>query len=210
MKPLTTITDPRLVKALAHPLRLRILSVLERRSASPKEIADELDFPLTHVSYHVRQLAGLGLIKLVRTRQVRGAIEHHYRLEAQPRISNEAWREAPEVAKQTLVGAVLGQTSTQVNAAAAQGGFSRDGAHLSRLQLELDEQGWHETARLMDDLLSDLERIQEGARSRTEAHTSDATDAGVVLMLFEAEEGPDAEGSARRRPWSGTLRSSKN
>lgn len=209
MKPLTTITDPRLVKALAHPLRLRILSVLERRTASPKEIADELDYPLTHVSYHVRQLAEFGLIKLVRTTQVRGAIEHHYRLEAHPKISDEAWRQAPEIAKQTLVSAVLGQVSSQVNAAAAQGGFSRDGAYLVRLPLELDEQGWRETTRAMEKLVNELERIQEKARSRTEAHTSDAGNAEVVLMFFEVAAEPNAKIPARRRARSGTLRSNR-
>lgn len=198
MKPLTTITDPRLVKALAHPLRLRILSVLEERTASPKEIAQEVDAPLTHVSYHVRQLAELGVIKLVRTTQVRGAIEHHYKLEAHPRISDEAWRQAPEIAKQALVGAVLGQVSAQVNAAAVEGGFSRDGAHLSRMPLELDDQGWREASRALERVVSELEGIQESARSRAKKHTSAATSVMVVLMHFEAATKPDTKPPPRR------------
>jgi DNA-binding transcriptional ArsR family regulator len=36
MKPYSDINDPRLIKALAHPLRVRILSILETRDmASP-------------------------------------------------------------------------------------------------------------------------------------------------------------------------------
>src|SRR2546423_12946983 len=65
------ITDPRIAKAYAHPLRIHILGMLGDGVASPSEIAGELGAPLTHVSYHVRQLAGLGLIKLVKT--TRGA-----------------------------------------------------------------------------------------------------------------------------------------
>jgi DNA-binding transcriptional ArsR family regulator len=60
------ITDPRLAKALAHPLRLEILRHLGDRTASPSEIAAEIGAPLTNVSYHVRKLRALGLIKLVR------------------------------------------------------------------------------------------------------------------------------------------------
>jgi DNA-binding transcriptional ArsR family regulator len=71
--------DPRLEKALAHPLRVRILADLERRTSSPRELSDELGEPLGNVSYHVRQLAGLGLVKLVKTTPRRGAVEHHYR-----------------------------------------------------------------------------------------------------------------------------------
>jgi DNA-binding transcriptional ArsR family regulator len=194
VKPLTSITDPRLVRALAHPLRLQILSIVESRTASPKELAQEIGAPLTHVSYHVRQLAELGVIKLVRTTPRRGAVEHHYRMEARPSITNEAWREAPEIAKQALVGAVLGQVSAQVNAAAAEAGFSRDGGHLSRLPLELDEEGWREVSQLIDGLASDLERVEKEAKERVEATSGDTSSAMVVLMLFEAAEQRRAEG----------------
>jgi DNA-binding transcriptional ArsR family regulator len=204
VKPLTSITDPRLVRALAHPLRLQILSIVEQRTASPKELAQEIGAPLTHVSYHVRQLAELGVIKLVRTTPRRGAVEHHYRMEARPSITNEAWREAPEIAKQALVGAVLGQVSAQVNAAAAEAGFSRDGGHLSRLPLELDDQGWQEVSQLIDALAEDLERVEKEAKKRMEKADDAGTSAMVVLMLFEAAEQRRAEsakgGARKRRP----------
>ena len=41
MMQITEIDDPRLVKGLAHPLRIQILRVLENRVASPSEIAEE-------------------------------------------------------------------------------------------------------------------------------------------------------------------------
>jgi len=72
-------TEERLAKARAHPLRARILADLERQTSSPRELSDELGEPLGNVSYHVRQLAGLGLVRLVRTTPRRGALEHHYR-----------------------------------------------------------------------------------------------------------------------------------
>jgi DNA-binding transcriptional ArsR family regulator len=71
--------DAKLAKALAHPLRAQILEQLERHTASPSELADELAAPLGNVSYHVRILADAGLIELVRTTRRRGATEHHYR-----------------------------------------------------------------------------------------------------------------------------------
>src|SRR4051794_38595206 len=81
------ITDPRVVKALAHPLRLRILQALDGRVASPSEIADELGTPLSNTSYPVRQLAGLGFVRLVDRAARRGAIEHYYVAVAQPTVS---------------------------------------------------------------------------------------------------------------------------
>ena len=72
------ISDPRLRKALSHPLRARIFEVLREREASPRELADELKAPLGVTAYHVRRLADLGLIALVRETRRRGSIEHHY------------------------------------------------------------------------------------------------------------------------------------
>ena len=66
MKPYSDINDPRLIKALAHPLRVRILSILETRDmASPNEMADELGVSLGVLSYHVRRLLALGFLELV-------------------------------------------------------------------------------------------------------------------------------------------------
>ena len=79
MSPTADSSEPHVVKALAHPLRVRALAILTEREASPSELADELDEPLGNVSYHVRLLHDLGLIELVGTTPRRGAIEHHYR-----------------------------------------------------------------------------------------------------------------------------------
>jgi hypothetical protein len=200
MKPIASISDPRIVRALAHPMRLEILSIVEKRTASPKEIAREIGAPLTHVSYHVRQLAQLGLIKLERTTPRRGAVEHHYSMEGDPSITPEAWRDAPEIAKQALVGATLGKVSAQVNAAAAEAGFSRGEAQLQRLSLELDEEGWREASRAIENLVSDLEGIQSDATERREQHGSH-TSATAVLMLFEAAEQRSADDVTEGGRW---------
>jgi DNA-binding transcriptional ArsR family regulator len=71
------LVDPRLAKALSHPMRARILAILNERVASPNEIAAMIDERLPNVSYHVRALQELGCIELVRTAQRRGAIEHY-------------------------------------------------------------------------------------------------------------------------------------
>ena len=91
MKPYADLSDQRVVKALAHPLRVQILGLLEHQTASPSELAAELRVPLGNVSYHVRQLQSFGLIRLVRTTPRRGSIEHHYELVARPDITDAAW-----------------------------------------------------------------------------------------------------------------------
>jgi DNA-binding transcriptional ArsR family regulator len=64
VKPIKNIDDPRYVKALSHPIRVRVLALLEERMASPVELAEVLGVSLGSVSYHVRNLHRLGLIEL--------------------------------------------------------------------------------------------------------------------------------------------------
>lgn len=66
-------------KAVAHPLRARILAGLAGEARSPNELAAEFDEPLGNVSYHVVVLRDLGMVELVDTAPRRGAVEHFYR-----------------------------------------------------------------------------------------------------------------------------------
>lgn len=201
MRTLHDINDPRLVKALAHPLRIRILAILEDRVASPSEIAEQLDAPLGNVSYHVRQLAELGLISLVRETPVRGTLEHHYKAEIRPRITDKAWSAAPDIVKHATVSATLEQVGVNVNRAAADGGFSKDNAHLSRIPLVLDSEGWNEIAGELNSLLDRVERIQRAANKRLlKADHQGEIRGEVVSMLFETLEAEvPARGAKRTR-----------
>jgi predicted ArsR family transcriptional regulator len=73
----------RLARANTHPLRVSILEVLSidgDRTLSPKDLSLELQAPLSTVNYHVTELRRSKLVKVVDEQQVRGAIEHFYRL----------------------------------------------------------------------------------------------------------------------------------
>jgi DNA-binding transcriptional ArsR family regulator len=205
MKAMADVTDQKYVKAMAHPLRLRILAALEHRTASPSELADDLDAPLGNVSYHVRQLHGLGLLKLVKETPRRGAVEHYYRLEARPHITDKAWNAAPPIVKEAVIGGVISKASEQVNRAVEAGGFERTDAHLSRLPFTFDDEGFAEAARACGELVDRLKKIEEQSRARLEPKQhADEVSALVVLLLFEAaENGASPSGGERSRKNSG-------
>ena len=86
-------------RALAHPLRVRILELARQRDEiSPVDVAEETGEPLGVVSYHVRALAAAGLLELSRRSFRRGAVKHHYRATAQLGLTLRA-RMTPERAK---------------------------------------------------------------------------------------------------------------
>lgn len=181
------ISDPQIAKALTHPLRVSILGILEERTASPREISEELDAPLGVVSYHVRQLARSGLARLERTRQRRGALEHYYSAQERPIITSEAWASVPTIVKQATIRAALAKISGQVNRAAEAGGFEDSSIHLTRTSITLDRKGWEQLSAKLDRLVEDFERIQASAAKRlAAADHAEEINAVAVLMLFEA------------------------
>jgi DNA-binding transcriptional ArsR family regulator len=71
------LTTPSQVKAIGHPLRTTILSLLHERAATVAELAVALDRPKSTVAHHVKVLTQAGLVRVVRTRRVR-AIEERF------------------------------------------------------------------------------------------------------------------------------------
>jgi DNA-binding transcriptional ArsR family regulator len=187
MKSFAAINEPRVAKALSHPLRARILGILEERRASPRELSEELGAPLGNVSYHVRALLNLKLIKLVKKTPRRGAIEHHYEATGSAaRVPDVEWEKMPSVAKQAIVGAVLDETNQSVAEAAAAGGFDRSEAHITRTKLVLDDKGFKDLSEILAKVVERAERIQEQSAKRLKATDHDGEhQAALALMLFE-------------------------
>ncbi len=181
------INDPRYVRALGHPLRVRILAILEERTASAVEISRMLHADIGVVAYHVRKLHQLGLIELEKETRVRGAIQRHYRAYERPRISTEAWRDAPPVAKQALIDATLQQIYDYGRASNAAGGFDRADAHITRSPLRLDRAGWERLATSLMRVLEDVAEIEQDVRDReAKGEAGELEDVGLVMMLFQA------------------------
>lgn len=196
-KAVSDIDDPRLVKALAHPIRIKILGILEHRTATPKETARELGLPVENVSYHFRTLRQHGFIKLERTRQVRGAVEHHYRSVARPRITEQAWEQLPDVVKRAMTDANLGQLGDVIQRAADQGSFARPDSHLSRMPHTLDDKAFAQASKVMTEALAKIAKLEDEAERRISQGKGDPLPAVAVVMLFER---PDPAPLPEERP----------
>lgn len=206
IKPITSVDDPRYARALAHPLRVRILAILDERVASPAQIAPDLDANLGVVAYHVRTLERLGLLKEAGTRQVRGATQHFYKAAERPTMSDPAWDDTPPAAKQAMVGATLQQINDYVSASAAAGGFDDAAAHITRRKVLLDEQGRVDVARALTDMVAKVEKIEAAAARRAARPNAQAPQTtGLVLMSFRGltPGDPAADGAPKSRRRNG-------
>ncbi|MFN2462851.1 MAG: ArsR/SmtB family transcription factor [Candidatus Dormibacteria bacterium] len=71
------------LRALANPTRLRIISLLSGGALSAADVARRLDIAHGSASFHLRQLAGAGVVRLVREREHRGGRERLYEFQRQ-------------------------------------------------------------------------------------------------------------------------------
>jgi DNA-binding transcriptional ArsR family regulator len=181
------LVDPRLAKALSHPMRARILAILNERVASPNEIAEMIGERLPNVSYHVRALHDLECIELVRTAQRRGAIEHYYRAIVRPFFSDRDWKRLPASARQAIADGALQMVWRDVSDSIRGGTFeARSDRHLSRTPLQLDQQGWEQLNKALVALRAEADRIAQQSAKRLEKSEEPGLATRLVLMHFEA------------------------
>jgi len=67
------------LRVLAHPLRMRILSLLTGTAMSAAEAARELGDTQANISYHLRRLHEAGLVDVTEEVQIRGGRAKRYR-----------------------------------------------------------------------------------------------------------------------------------
>jgi DNA-binding transcriptional ArsR family regulator len=163
------LVSPRLAAAMSHPTRVRVMSVLTERVASPREIATKIGEPLNNVTYHVNQLRDLGCIELVRAEPVRGGrvTEHFYRSCRRAYFDETAWDTLTETERYGVITAILKMISADIATAMTAGTFLQDGdAHASRSVLHLDDEGWGEVIKVIERATNDLFDVEERVATR--------------------------------------------
>jgi DNA-binding transcriptional ArsR family regulator len=178
--------DQRLVKAIGHPIRMRALTLLNERVASPSEISKELKEPLGVVAYHVRILEELECIELVRTEPRRGALEHYYRALRRPWLDDEQVKHIPASLRRSLAGSVFAQLTDDVAAAGRGEGLDRDNHWMARTPLVLDETAWEELGQMLQTVLDRALELQAESIGRLlKEQDPESISAVLAQMLFE-------------------------
>ena len=175
-----------LAKALAHPLRVRILSSLQKGISSPNQLSQELGEPLGNVSYHVKTLLEYDCVELVKTEPRRGAVEHFYRATERAFFNDADWAKIPASARKGIHGVILqaiGQEATEAMVAGKVD--ARIDSHVTQSTLLLDEQGWSEIAALLDETLDRANEIAEESASRLAEEKSDPITTSLAMLHFE-------------------------
>lgn len=94
------------LRVVAHPLRLRLMSLLTGESLSAADAARVLGETQANVSYHLRRLAQAGLVDLVEQTQVRGGTAKKYRHNS---ASGESLTSGDSDGNRALMGSMSGE-----------------------------------------------------------------------------------------------------
>jgi DNA-binding transcriptional ArsR family regulator len=175
-----TVEDVEILRALADPTRLAILSVLmERRDDLPvlsvKEIATRLGEPQTKLYRHMKQLEATGLIRVAATRLVSGILEQRYQASQRDLLFDGSFIRAHADDSEGALNALLDSFRTGFFAA------FRD-------------------KRLTPDLVEDAERYRLPTMSYSEARVSPARANQIrdhlkeVMALIDDKDAEDPDG----------------
>jgi DNA-binding transcriptional ArsR family regulator len=180
-----------LVKALNHPVRVKALTILSERAASPNEISEQLEEPLSNVSYHIRVLGELGLVELTEEVAVRGAVEHFYKAIERPLTDNPEWEKLDPNVRNVFSACLVETLHSDAAFSLASGYFDkRSDRHASRTPLFLDEQGWERVAAIQAKTLQRILKEQSDAAERINGG-GDGIHAVVGMFFFEVP--PDVD-----------------
>lgn len=167
------------LRALAHPVRLQILSLLTGVPLTAADVARELDITHANASYHLRHLLASGLLEIDGVERIRGGAAKRYRIvpEGIDRPLPPGREPAP-VDEERLVYAALAAELRR------RAGLARASTRKSLVDAELwvDPRVWLEVIERITAAAVDLHHVAQAPR------TAGTTRVSMTIAMFQMEE----------------------
>ena len=197
-----TKSNETICSVLKHPLRVRILEVLNEGPRSPSQFVEEGLIPKEHftsyqqalslASYHFRELEKEGCLEVIESIPRRGAIEHVYR-GATPQVffSDAEFEAMPRDTRRQLSRISLQGLIARADRAISTDTFdARPDRHLTWVPMQLDERGWEEVIDALAATFGELTQIRHDARDRLADSGEKVVPATVAMLGFESPPPP--------------------
>jgi DNA-binding transcriptional ArsR family regulator len=166
------------LRALAHPVRLRILSLLTGASMTAAEVARELSLTHANASYHLRQLHAAGAIVSAGEERIRGGIAKRYRY-----LPAADETPAPQPSADRLVGrrAMYDAMTVELRRRARHEVHAGNRGHLTDAELWVDPETWADIRAQVHAASMTLHRVAKPPR------TPGTIRVNATMALFEME-----------------------
>jgi len=168
------------LRAMAHPVRLRILSLLTGAPLTAAEVARELGLTHANASYHLRNLLATGTIEIAGEERIRGATAKRYRysIDREPDLTEPPpTGSVHERQRRLLYDAVAGELRRRAKRVRPR---ARRG-HVTDAELWVDPAEWEAIKSTVDELSN---RLHRGAKP---PRTPGTILVNATLVMFEME-----------------------
>ncbi len=164
------ISDLDQVKALAHPLRMRIIEALAASDQmTTKQVAESLGEKPTRLYHHVDLLEKAGLIRLTHTRQNRGATEKYYEAIARTfragvELFSDESSDDQENALRPMIHTVFDNTTSELLRLIDSRKFDsliEEEGLLSYIEMHLTQEQLDEVQQKLKDVLDHLQNLED-------------------------------------------------
>ncbi len=194
------VVDPRLAKAIAHPLRVEIMVEVDRAPMSPREFVARRGGTMSNVAYHFRELAACGCLELIEELPRGGSVEHVYDVARRPLLSDEEFGGMPTPVRGGFNGSVLAVFVERAVEALRAGTLEARDWHLTWTPVSLDQPGFARVMAMLAKVQDLLASEEEAAAERLARSGEEPIHATVGLFGFESPPPErDHELAPRRR-----------
>jgi DNA-binding transcriptional ArsR family regulator len=191
------VISAKLAKALANPMRARIMTELCVRPLSPSQFQATAGGNLGNISRYFRQLEEWGYIEVIEERRGghrRGGIEHIYRRIQPILIETEEWAILPTFLREDVSANVLASYLARINEAIEAGTFdSETDRHLSWDKPTLDRQAFEELSARLDEVLNWLPELARESAERMNESGEEGIPTTVGFTAFRSPTGSELE-----------------
>jgi DNA-binding transcriptional ArsR family regulator len=175
----------RLAKAMAHPVRVKILEQMNERPVAPAEVSAVIGTPVSNVAYHFRTLLELGCIEAIEKQQVRGSVKTTYRSRTNLMFDDLCFATLPPGDRAGLTVATLKALYRRASDAIEAKTFDgKADSHLSVTTLSLRGEAWLEIAGILEGALGRVMEIKGEEEGRQD--DAERIPATIGLLGFES------------------------
>lgn len=171
------------LRALAHPIRLRILSLLTGAAMTAADVARELGLTHANASYHLRQLHATGHVVVAGEERIRGGIAKRYRYNLDREVARYHGAEGHLPERRAIYAALAAELTRRSQHLK----WSPGRQHFTDAELWVTPEVWAEVKGLVDQASERLHRAAQPPR------TPGTIRGAAAFAMFEMEPEPVAE-----------------
>jgi DNA-binding transcriptional ArsR family regulator len=172
------------LRAMAHPVRLQILSLLTGAPLTAAEVARELGLTHANASYHLRNLLAGGMIVVAGQEKIRGGIAKRYRYDVQRDVDTlrgaGPWSDDENRAFAVGIANELIRRTAEANWA--------DPKNMADAELWIDPEVWRDIRKRIAQAAIDLHNAAQPPRTPGTVRTS------TTIAMFALQQ-PDTPGA---------------